>query len=127
MERVKGVGGIFFRARDKERLLAWYRDNLGIATEDWGGAVFAWKDFNDGMTVWSPFEHDTTYFSPGTASFMINFIVSDLDAMLAQLRSAGAEVEDKVEESEYGRFGWVIDPEGNKIELWQPPKTKKAD
>lgn len=125
MERVRGIGGIFFKARDPKALSAWYRDNLGIPTEDWGGARLIWKqddERGDAFTVWSPFSADTTYFAPSEASFMVNFRVEDLDAMLAQLRARGAKVDEKVEESEFGKFGWVFDPEGNKIELWQPPR-----
>ncbi len=124
MERVQGIGGLFFKAKDKAALLDWYRDNLGIDVLDWGGAVFDWRQMNpDGKasTNWSIFGADTTYFAPGKATFMVNFRVNDLDAMLVQLRANGCNVDEKVEEMEFGRFGWVIDPEGNKIELWQPP------
>ena len=127
MQRVQGIGGFFFKAQDKATLLDWYRDNLGIAVEDWGGAAFNWRDMNprgDAATHWSVFSADTTYFNPGTASFMVNFRVDDLAAMLAQLRANGCKVEDKVDESEYGKFGWVTDPEGNKVELWEPPHTE---
>ena len=127
MQRVKGIGGVFFKARDKKALGEWYRDHLGVPLEDWGGAVFRWRELDpagDAATVWSPFAADTSYFAPSTAPFMVNFRVDDLDAMLAQLRAAGAHVDDKLEESELGRFGWVVDPEGNKLELWQPPPKK---
>ena len=123
MERVQGIGGIFFKAADKKALVAWYRDNLGVPVASWGGCAFEWRKHDpDGTanTHWSIFDADTTYMDPGTASFMINFRVGDLDAMLAQLREAGCQVDDKVEKSEYGQFGWVIDPEGNRVELWQP-------
>ena len=109
----------------KAALAAWYRDRLGVPLEEWGGAVFRWRDHDpagDAYTVWTPFSADTDYFAPGEQTFMVNFRVRDLDAMLAQLRAAGCRVEDKVEDSEFGRFGWVIDPEGNKIELWEPPR-----
>lgn len=124
MERVRGIGGIFFKARDPKALARWYAEHLGVPVEDWGGARFVWRDHDargDASTVWSPFAADTGYFAPSTAPFMINFRVDDLDAMLAQLRAAGAQVDPKVEDSEYGRFGWAFDPDGNKIELWQPP------
>lgn len=122
MKRVTGIGGIFFKARDPKALAAWYRDHLGLNVEDWGGAVFRWaEDSATGTTVWSPFQHDTEYFAPSTAAFMVNFRVDDLHALLAALRTEGCEVMDKVEESEYGKFGWVLDPEGNKLELWEPP------
>lgn len=125
MKRVTGIGGIFFKARDPKALGAWYRRHLGIGVEDWGGAAFRWQgpDNPDGVgtTVWSPFAADTRYFDPGTATFMVNYRVEDVKALLALLREEGVQVEDKVEESEFGIFGWVVDPEGNKLELWHPP------
>jgi predicted enzyme related to lactoylglutathione lyase len=126
-KRVTGIGGIFFKAQDRDRLLAWYRDHLGLDLQDWGGWLFNWRDAADpgrpGHTVWSVFGRDSTYMEPGKASFMINYRVDDLDAVLAALRAEGVDVDPKVEESEFGRFGWAIDPEGNKLELWEPPKT----
>lgn len=125
MKRVTGIGGIFFKSRDPKALGAWYRTHLGIEVEAWGGAAFRWKgpDNPDGVgtTAWSPFAEDTDYFAPGTAPFMINYRVEDLHALLAAWRAVGVQVDERVEESEYGKFGWVIDPEGNKLELWQPP------
>jgi len=125
MKRVTGIGGIFFKSKDPEALGRWYQVHLGINVEEWGGAAFKWASPENpsgtGTTVWSPFKEDTEYFSPGSAAFMINYRVEDLHALLAQLRSEGCNVDTKVEESEFGKFGWVIDPEGNKIELWQPP------
>lgn len=122
MERVTGIGGIFFKARDPKRLLAWYRENLGIDTTDFG-AIFRWQDDPGAaaaVTIWCPFSEDTTYFAPSRASFMINFRVRDLDAMRAQLQLAGAEVDPNVQVDDNGRFGWVMDPEGNRVELWEP-------
>ncbi len=125
MKRVTGIGGIFFKAKDPKALAAWYKEHLGIGVEEWGGAAFRWNGPDNpqgtGTTVWSPFKEDTGYFAPSTASFMINYRVEDLHAVLTALRAEGVKVEDKVEESEYGKFGWVMDPEGNKLELWQPP------
>lgn len=124
MERVQGIGGFFFKAKDKGALGAWYRDNLGLNLEDWGGAVIRWSEQHEAQsasTTWSPFAADTTYFNPSTSSFMVNFRVRDLDAMRAQLVANGCDVDERIEESEFGRFGWVMDPEGNRIELWQPP------
>jgi catechol 2,3-dioxygenase-like lactoylglutathione lyase family enzyme len=125
MKRVTGIGGIFFKSRDPKTLGAWYRDHLGIDVEDWGGSVFHWRGPENpegvGTTVWSPFAAETDYFAPSQASFMINYRVEDLDAVLAALREEGVQVDEKVEESEFGKFGWVIDPDGNKVELWQPP------
>jgi catechol 2,3-dioxygenase-like lactoylglutathione lyase family enzyme len=117
MECVLGVGGIFFKARDPAKLKAWYRDFLGLPTDEHGQTTFA----TQGNFVWAPFPHDTKYFEPSTAPFMLNFRVKDLHAMLAQLRAAGATVDDQVLEESYGKFGWVMDPEGNRIELWEPP------
>lgn len=119
MERVTGIGGIFFKARDPAALGAWYERHLGV-TLGWAtGSVFRWE--TPGSTVWSPFAAETTYFAPSAAPFMINYRVADLAAMLEQLRAGGVEVDAKTEESEYGKFGWCMDPEGNRIELWQPP------
>jgi predicted enzyme related to lactoylglutathione lyase len=126
MKRVTGIGGIFFKAKDPKTLAEWYRKHLGLEVEDWGGVAFRWKSEENptgvGSTVWSPFKEDTKYFAPSSASFMVNYRVQDLHAVLAALRAEGCAVDDKVEESEYGKFGWVIDPEGNKLELWQPPE-----
>lgn len=125
MKRVTGIGGIFFKSRDPKALGAWYRQHLGIDVEEWGGCAFRWKtpDNPDGVgtTVWSPFPADTAYFAPSAAGFMVNYRVDDLRGLLAVLRAEGVSVDDKVEESAYGTFGWVMDPEGNKLELWQPP------
>ena len=126
MKRVTGIGGIFFKSQDPKALGEWYRKHLGIDVQEWGGAAFSWRSDDNpggtGSTVWSPFAADTTYFAPSTAPFMINYRVDDLHALLAVLRAEGVQVEDKVDESAYGRFGWVIDPDGNKLELWQPPE-----
>lgn len=128
MERVMGIGGIFFKSADKAALASWYRDNLGIPVEEaWGGATFSWQEHNpggDAHTVWSPFASDTDYFEPSPKDFMVNFRVRDLDAMLGQLRANGCDVDDKIEDGEFGKFGWVMDPEGNRIELWEPPAAQ---
>lgn len=128
MERVTGIGGIFFKARNAESLRAWYRDHLGIESKGGEGATFEWRELERpervGFTAWSAFASDTKYFEPGTAPFMINYRVADLDRLLEQLRQGGVEVEGRIEEYEYGRFAWVTDPEGNRIELWEPPKGK---
>lgn len=123
MQRVTGIGGIFFKSADPKALGAWYRDHLGLDVSDWGGAIFPWGGDGSppGMTIWSPFAQDTDYMAPGTGSFMINFRVADLDRLLDALRAEGCNVVDRTERSEQGAFGWVIDPEGNKVELWQPP------
>jgi catechol 2,3-dioxygenase-like lactoylglutathione lyase family enzyme len=122
MERVVGVGGIFFKASDPEKLKAWYRDHLGVPVDENGVVSFATKGDPGPCLAWSPFAKDTTYFEPSKAEFMVNFRVRDLRAMLEQLRAAGAVVDEKVQDEPYGKFGWVMDPEGNRIELWEPPK-----
>lgn len=125
MKRVTGIGGIFFKSKDPKALGEWYRKHLGMKVEEWGGVAFSWSDDpseGKGSTIWSPFNHDTDYFEPSTAPFMINFRVADLHGLLAALRDEGCDVQDKVEESEFGKFGYVVDPEGNKLELWQPPE-----
>jgi len=120
MERVLGIGGVFFKARDPKALAAWYRENLGILVEP-GQTYCSLTSGGAGeQTVWATFPADTEYFGPGPATLMIDYRVRDLDAMLAQLRAAGAQVEERVEEYDYGRFGWAADPEGNRFELWQP-------
>lgn len=126
MKRVTGIGGIFFKAKDPEALGAWYRDHLGFAPGP-GGVVFEWRDKERpeeiGQTVWAPFKEDTTYFAPSKAPFMLNLRVEDLDATLAALAAEGVTI-DKREDSEYGRFAWIMDPEGNRLELWEPPREK---
>jgi predicted enzyme related to lactoylglutathione lyase len=124
MERVRGIGGVFFKAKDPKALGAWYQQHLGVPVETWGGASFRWKDDDlDGnaTTAWSVFADDSQYFAPSKKPFMINFRVKSLDRMLAQLKLAGAEIDPKTDSGEFGRFGWVMDPEGNRIELWEPP------
>jgi predicted enzyme related to lactoylglutathione lyase len=124
MKRVTGIGGIFFEAKNPAELKEWYRRHLGIPIQEWGGAVFPWSDDTgapSGSTTWSVSQAPAEYFAPGTASFMVNYRVADLLALLAALREEGCDVAEATEESEFGKFGWVIDPEGNKIELWEPP------
>ena len=120
MKRVTGIGGVFFKAKDPKALGAWYKKHLGIDVQSWGGAAFEWS--GSGTNAWSLFPSDSKKFAPGTASFMINYRVADLRALLAELRKEGVTVDDKVDESEYGKFGWCVDPEGNKIELWEAPE-----
>ena len=125
MTRVTGIGGIFFKAQDPGVLRSWYKEHLGIDVQDWGGAAFRWTDAGGnpvaGTTVWNISSATGDYFAPSTSPFMINYRVADLHALLAVLREEGCDVLDKVEESEFGKFGWVLDPEGNKVELWEPP------
>ena len=125
MERATGIGGIFFKANDPDGLQKWYENHLGLKPDPDGCVVFRWRERDEAgskaSTVWAPFPADTKYFDNGSHTAMVNYRVKNLDSMLAQLRSAKAKVDDKIEESEYGRFAWVTDPEGNRIELWQPP------
>lgn len=125
MQRVTGIGGIFFKSDDPPKLAAWYKKHLGFDVADWGGVSFpegaGLKPKRQSHLVWSPFAADTDYFKPSAKPFMINYRVHDLDALLAQLRSEGVEVDEKTEKSEFGYFGWAMDPEGNRIELWEPP------
>ena len=116
MQRVTGIGGFFFRARDPAGLAAWYEANLGISSTD---TAWSWSQ-QAGPTVFAPFPTDTDYFGRLEQQTMLNFRVDDLDAMLEQLRAAGAAVDDEVSEASYGRFGHAVDPEGNRFELWQP-------
>lgn len=122
MKRVTSIGGIFFKSPDPAALAEWYKVHLGMNVEPWGGVVFDWAGPDNpgggGSTIWSAFKKDSDTF---TAPFMINYRVDDLHGLLAALREEGCRVEDKVDDSEYGKFGWVIDPDGNKVELWQPP------
>lgn len=126
MKRVTGIGGIFFKAADAPALREWYRKHLGIPVEAWGGTAFAWQGEQNpsgcGSTTWQISEGDSSYYEPGAAPFMVNYRVENLEALLAVLREEGCQVLGAGEASEYGRFGWVLDPEGNKIELWQPPE-----
>jgi predicted enzyme related to lactoylglutathione lyase len=125
MKRVTGIGGIFFNAKDPVALRAWYKQHLGIDVQSWGGAAFTWADESgnptNGTTAWSIGAADSAHFAPSTSTFMVNYRVDDLAALLQALRNEGCNVLEKTDDSEYGKFGWVMDPEGNKVELWQPP------
>ncbi|MBO9575169.1 MAG: VOC family protein [Sphingobium sp.] len=121
--RVTGVGGIFFKAKDPKALAAWYRDTLGMAVESWGGAILKY----DGperppYAVWTPFKADTDYFKPSTRDYMINLTVDNLDAMIAKLKAKGVAVTGPDDSDPNGRFAWIVDPEGTKIELWELKK-----
>ena len=120
MGRVTGVGGIFFRSRDPKALSAWYREVLGLQVEDWGGALF--RPEAGSKIVWSPFAHDSKYFEPSSREFMINFAVEDLDGLLARLEGKGVPILGR-DGDDNGRFAWIADPDGTKIELWEPKKT----
>ena len=125
MKRVTGIGGVFFKAKDPKALGAWYKRHLGVDVQSWGGAAFPWTDEAgepvNGTTAWLIAPADTKQFDPSASSFMVNYRVADLAALLQALRDEGCQVLDKTDDSEYGKFGWVIDPEGNKVELWEPP------
>jgi catechol 2,3-dioxygenase-like lactoylglutathione lyase family enzyme len=126
MERVTGIGGVFFKADNPKALTDWYRRHIGVPVGADGHAFFPWREEADrerlGKTVWSAFPRDTKYFEPSAAPFMINYRVRDLDRLLEALRREGVEVDRRIEEGENGRFAWVMDPEGNRIELWEPPE-----
>ena len=125
MKRVTGIGGIFFKAKDAAALRAWYARHLGIEVQAWGGTAFSWADSEgkprEGSTIWSIAPADADQFAPSAAPFMINYRVEDLLGLVKVLREEGCQVLEKIDDSEYGKFAWVIDPEGNKVELWQPP------
>jgi D-3-phosphoglycerate dehydrogenase len=120
-KRVTGIGGIFFKSKNPKALIAWYGKHLGLKTNDYG-STFCWKDNNgaDCSTQWSPFAADTNYFVPSEKQFMQNFRVANLEKLLRQLEEEGVTIVGEMESFEYGNFGWVLDPEGNKIELWEP-------
>ena len=120
-KRVTGIGGLFFKTEDPGATKNWYKKHLGFNTDDWG-CTFWWKDKEgkDCSTQWSPFAKDSNYFEPSKKDFMFNYRVENLVELLAALKEEGVTVIDKVEEFEYGKFGWIVDLDGNKIELWEP-------
>ena len=127
MSRVKGIGGVFFKSDNPKRLYEWYEKHLGLKRDPNAHAVlFPWREADDptrqGLTVWSLFEKNTKYFDPSRAPLMINYIVDDLDGLVDELRKDGVQIDPKREDTSYGRFAWIMDPEGNRIELWEPPK-----
>jgi predicted enzyme related to lactoylglutathione lyase len=124
MAKITGIGGVFFKSTsDHKQLAAWYARHLGLVLEPWGGAILKWPDDkadDGGLTVWHVAAKDSDWFSPSPSSFMINYRVDDLDALLAQLREGGVEIIKGPESEDNGRFAWILDPDGNKLELWQP-------
>jgi len=124
MAKITGIGGVFFKSTgDKTELAEWYRKHLGMPLESFGGAVLRWPDdtANDrGITVWHVASNDSKWFSPSTSSFMVNYRVDDLDELLEQLRAGGVKIIQGPESHENGKFAWIMDPDGNKIELWEP-------
>jgi predicted enzyme related to lactoylglutathione lyase len=129
MARVTGIGGVFFKCRgDHKALAAWYQTHLGLALEGFGGAILRWPDDkaeDGGLTVWSVAGNDSKWFSPSDSAFMINYRVDDLEALLSQLRAGGVEILKGPESHENGTFAWIMDPDGNKVELWEPKLMEK--
>jgi predicted enzyme related to lactoylglutathione lyase len=130
MARVTGIGGVFFKSRkDGRGLAAWYEEHLGLPLESWGGAILRWPDGaagDQGLTVWHVADADSTWFSPSDSGFMINYRVDDLEALLERLRAAGIPIVAGPESHENGLFAWIMDPDGNKLELWQPMPWQPA-
>ena len=128
MARVTGVGGIFLKAQKPDLLAGWYQDHLGMTLSPWSGVEFECREKDSpetiGKTVWSLFPATTEYFGPGPQQAMINYRVDDLDGLLLNLEEAGVEIDLRQQNIEFGRFAWIIDPEGNRVELWEPPSQK---
>jgi predicted enzyme related to lactoylglutathione lyase len=124
MARITGIGGVFFKSRnDNVALRTWYQKHLGMSLESFGGAILRWPDDkgeDKGLTVWHVAEKESKWFSPSDSPFMINYRVDDLDELIAQLRADGIEIIKGPESHENGKFAWIMDPDGNKVELWQP-------
>ena len=127
MKKVTGIGGIFFKCKDTNKMNEWYKTHLGFDTTQYG-TNFEWREGSDptkkGSTQWSPFAETTKYFEPSTKDFMINYRVDNLEALVEQLKNEGVTIVDKIEDSEYGKFVHIMDVEGNKVELWEPNDTK---
>jgi predicted enzyme related to lactoylglutathione lyase len=124
MAKVTGIGGVFIKSAGKgSELAAWYEKNLGLSLESWGGSILRWPNDtaeDGGLTVWSTADADSQWFSPSESSFMINYRVDNMDELLAQLKQNGVEIQKGPESAENGKFAWIMDPDGNKIELWEP-------
>ena len=120
-KRVTGLGGIFFKTKDSKATKAWYAKHLGLPVDDYG-CTFWWKDEdgNKASTQWSPFKADTTYFEPSKQPFMVNFRVENLNNLITVLKSKGVTIVGEIQKFDYSKFAWILDPEGNKIELWEP-------
>ena len=123
MKKVTGIGGIFFKTKDPKKIKDWYNKNLGLVTNEYG-SVFEFRDADvpekTAYAVWSPFKEDTDYFNPSAKDFMINYRVENIEKLVAELREAGVTICDEIESYEYGKFVHILDPENNKIELWEP-------
>ena len=131
MKRVTGLGGVFFKSKSPKDLMAWYQKHLGIEAETWGGKIFQWRDKDNpesiGITVFNPFQEDTKHFAPSAEPYMFNFRVDDLDALFAELKKEGVQVVGEVQVAPgEGKFGWIMDPEGRKIELWEPEAKQEV-
>jgi predicted enzyme related to lactoylglutathione lyase len=123
MARVTGVGGVFLRSRDPKALAKWYAENLGITLSDFNGFAFPWSDevpAGSGMTAWSAFPPDSTYLGESTQQFMVNYRVDDLDTLLKELETKGVWIDPKRQDEVYGKFAWIKDCDGNRLELWEP-------
>ena len=124
MAKITGIGGVFIKSSGKgAELAAWYKENLGLTLESWGGAILKWPDDkaeDGGLTVWSSADADSKWFSPSESSFMINYRVDNLDELLASLKENGVEIQKGPDSEENGKFAWIMDPDGNKVELWEP-------
>lgn len=127
MKRVTGIGGVFFKAKDPQESRTWYQNHLGIESSQYG-ATFKWLEKEnpekEGSTTWNPFPKDTKYFDPAQQEFMINYRVEDLEALLVVLKEEGVTIVGEMESFEYGKFAWILDPDGYKIELWEPVDEK---
>ncbi|WP_346864018.1 VOC family protein [uncultured Draconibacterium sp.] len=123
MKKVTGIGGVFFKTNDPEKMKDWYSKNLGLVTNEYG-SVFEFRKSDEpdekGYSVWSPFNNDTTYFEPSGKDFMINYRVENIEDLVQELKEAGVVICDEIETFEYGKFVHILDPENNKIELWEP-------
>ena len=121
--RITGIGGVFFKSKNPEAMRSWYNEKFGLKSDQYGHA-FVWKTIDDpqknGYTAWNPFDEKSTYFEPSDQKYMINYRVENLEELLAELKDSGVQVVGEIEKFDYGKFGWVLDPEGNKIELWEP-------
>ena len=124
MAKITGIGGVFLKSKgDGKELAAWYREHLGLPLEDWGGAILKWPDDkadDKGLTVWHTAGHDSKWFSPSQSSFMINYRIDNMEEMIEQLNAGGVSIHQGPEYHENGAFLWIIDPDGNKVELWEP-------
>jgi predicted enzyme related to lactoylglutathione lyase len=129
MAKVTGIGGVFIKSTgDNKALAEWYRDKLGLKFEDWGGSIINWTDdaqVDGGMTVWSTAAPDTKWFAPSESTFMINYRIDDMDGMIAQLKEKGVEIIKGPNTDFNGKFAWVMDPDGNKVELWEPMASEE--